>query len=418
MQITHKSILIASLGTMFEYYDVAIFAIFLPILSPILFPGHSKYESLVIGFYALLIASIARPIGGLAFGYIGDTYGRKKSLLISMYGIAIATLLIGLIPGANTLGIWSMVLVIMVRAFQALCYGGEYNGAGTYVVELANGHKEGLAGSILSAMALVGSVIAPIIGLILTFFNKSSPNWRLAFILGGVAGLIAVHYRRNMQESITPSELKQKLPFFKFIASHCPELLACICIGGFITTSFTSVVVFINPVLVTNGYIDNQEFMSLQLMLSVIAVITLLISGLYADIYTPKKIMKFAATALILGAYPLSLLIASHNLGLIILGEIGLIIINEALLGPANAFLKSLFPIQYRYRATAFCFCLGWSIMGGLTPVVENYLYKQTHKLSSIAIWLIFIGVITWMSLMMVKINKKSRIFMKVQQKC
>lgn len=403
MSINKKSVLIAAFGTMLEYYDYAIFSIFLPIIAPVFFPAHSKYEALVKGFYAILIIALARPLGGIIFGYIGDKFGRRMALLISLYGIALATLSIGFIPGYVVIGFWSMIMITTIRAVQMLCYGGEYSGAGIYVVELANGHKEGFIGSVLSAMALFGSVIASVIGMVITYMNKDSPNWRIAFILGGVLGVFAVIFRRDMAESADLEVLRHRISFRQLFKSYPYQIFAGACIGGFITLPFTTVLSFINPLLATKGYLNNFQFMLLQFGLSIVAVVVLLVSGMASDRYTPYKIMKFAALGLIILAIPLSTLLASQVIILILISEIILITLNEMLLGPSNGYLKSLFPVEARYRGVAFSFCLGMSISGGLTPVVENWLFSYTGSLVSISIWLIFLAGLTLLSLYQVK---------------
>lgn len=405
MSLPKRSVIIAALGTMLEYYDYAIFSIFLPFIAPVFFPGRSKYEALVMGFYAILIAAIARPLGGLVFGYIGDRFGRKIALLISIYGIAVATLLIGVTPGYTVIGVWAMIIITFIRSIQMLCYGGEYSGAGVYVVELANGHKEGIIGGILAAMALVGSVIASLVGLVITTINKDAPNWRMAFILGGIVGFIAILYRRKMTESIGHDALDDKVSLKQLFTVYPMQIFTGVCIGGFITLPFTTVLTFINPMLVSKGVITSFQFMLLQFVLSIIAVVVLLASGMAADRFSSRRVMQSAALLLIILGIPLGYMLASQYLALIIIAEIILIIINEVLLGPSNAFLKSIFPPNVRYRGTAFSFCLGMSIVGGLTPIVENALYSKTGSLVTISIWLIIISGFTLFSLNKVKAN-------------
>ena len=399
MALKTKSIAIAALGTMLEYYDYAIFSIFLPIIAPVFFPAHSKYDALIMGFYAVLISSIARPLGGLVFGYIGDRFGRKVALLISIYGIAFATLMVGVTPGFATIGIFAMIILTIIRSVQMLCYGGEYSGAGIYVVELANGRKEGLIGGLLSAMALVGSVIASVAGLIITYANKENPNWRLAFILGGIMGIVAIVFRRNMTETASHDVLAVKVSLKQLFSDYPHQIFAGVCIGGFITLPFSTVLSFVNPMLVTKGFINNFQFMQLQFLLSSVAVITLILSGLAADKFSPKKVMTLATILLVILGFPLCFLLNSYNIGLILIAEIVLIIINEILLGPSNAYLKSIFPMQVRYRGSAFSFCLGMAIVGGLTPIIESFLFAKTGSLCGISIWLIFISSLTLFSL-------------------
>lgn len=400
-----KSLVVASLGTLIEYYDYSIFTMFLPFLAPTFFAANSEYDALIMGFYAILIVSIARPLGGIFFGAIGDKFGRKTALLCSLYGIALATLVIGILPGYASIGVSAMIILIAIRALQMLCYGGEYSGAGIYVVELANGKNVSLIGSILTAMALVGSVLASLVGMGLTAINSVHPNWRVAFIIGGLFGLSAIYFRRGMTESVTHAELNNHASLGSIFKSYPKSLFAGVCIGGFSTVPFSTVLAFINPVLKTKGYLSGFAFMSLQFTLSTIAVITLVVSGVLADKLTPSKVMRNATLWLIILSIPLGLMLQSMMLWLIIAAEITLVVINEFLLGPSNAYLKQLFPANCRYRGVAFSFCLGMSLFGGLTPVIESWLYQATGWMASISLWLILVSGLTYLALGVIKPN-------------
>jgi MHS family proline/betaine transporter-like MFS transporter len=103
--------------------------------------------------------------------------------------------------------------------------------------------------------------------------------------------------------------------------------------------------------------------------------------------------IRYSSVSLMVFSYPLLSLIDKSNLAGIILALSLLIVINEMLLGASNAYLKNLFPMQYRYRGVALSFCLGMSVVGGLTPIIENYFYQLTGSFSASAIWLALIGL-------------------------
>ena len=395
-----RSFFAASLGTMVEYYDYALLGIFLPLISPLFFPAATTYDSLVKGFYAILIATIARPLGGIFFGYLGDSFGRRRVLMCSMYGIAIATILMGITPSFDMIGIWAANMITFTKAVQVFCFGGEYNGAGIYVVEHAKNQNEGLIGSCLTAMMLVGSLFATLIGVIVTLDAMPDWSWRVAFVLGGVLGILGIIYRKNLAESPHFKEAHPERDNLKALLKHYPyQLLAGVFIGGFATVPFTTVLTFMNPVLMTKDFISSQTLMLLQAFLIMVAILALVIAGKMADRKTPYRVMMFGALMLVLLSFPLLWLVDQGIFSFIILAQVILIVINEILLGPSNACLKNLFPMQFRYRGASISFTLGLSLLGGLTPVIENYLYRKTGCFSSIALWLMFVGMGTVLSM-------------------
>ncbi len=395
-----KSLLGASVGTMIEHYDYGLFVFFLPVFAPVFFTAKTKYDALSKVYIVLLFAMLARPLGGLFFGHLGDRLGRKKAMLASMGGIAIGTSLIGVIPGHDRIGIWAVVLVTLAKTIQLFCFGGEYNSAGTYVVEHALQRHEGFIGGMLSAVTLFGALLASLTGVLATSDGFPDWAWRVAFLFGGLAGFFGILYRKNLQESpvFEPAKIGEHRLSHIF-TRYLRQTMAGIFIGGFCTLPATTILTFINPVLMTTGYFTKQQFMWLQSFLIVVAVISLLVTGMAADKKTPVKIMKWGALSLIFLAFPLLFAMDSGNIFLVVSAQASLIFINEMMLGPANAFLKNAFPVQYRCRAISFSFCLGMSIVGGVTPVIESYLYKLTQGFSIISLWHILFGLLTYASL-------------------
>lgn len=415
MNISKKFFFSAAIGTLVEYYDYALFAIFLPILAPVFFPGASAYQSLVKGYFILLIAAVARPLGGLFFGYLGDMFGRRRALLASMYGIAIATFMIGITPSFQAIGIWAVVMIVLAKAVQIFCFGGEYNGAGVYVVEHAQNKKEALMGGLLSAATLGGALVASLVGVVVTLPCMPVWGWRMGFVLGGLLAFLGIYYRKNLSESpgFKPADYNSH-GFIAMVKGYPKELGAGVFIGAFITTPFTTVLTFINPVLMAKGYYTGHQLMLLQTLMSIIAIITLICAGMMADRKSPLKVMSIGCLALLVFSYPLLVLIDNGQFLGILFASILLIIINEICLGPSNAYLKNLFPMQYRYRACSLSFGIGMSIAGGLTPVIENYLYHLTGRFAAISLWLMFIGAGT---LLMLRLVYQKQMLLTIKQR-
>ena len=393
-RLSKKAFIGAAIGTLVEYYDYALFSIFLPIVSPLFFPADSAYQSLVKGYFVFLVAMIGRPFGAAILGHLGDVYGRPKALLISMYGIALSTIVIGITPSSATIGIWALIIVMVAKAVQVACFGGEYNGAGIYVVEHANNKNEAFVGSLLTAVMLSGALLASLLGILLTYPFMPSWSWRIAFLLGGLIGVFGILYRKNLAQSPYFVAADLKYDGLRALIKKFPyELLAGIFIGGLATAPFTTVFVFITPILTTKGFLTTHQFMLVQSLITLLAVLTLIPVGIFADKKTPIFVMRSSCLLLVGLSYPLLSIVDKGNLFFIIAAMIGLVIINEIFLGPSNAYLKTIFPMQYRYRGSSISFCIGMSLFGGLTPVVENYLYHLSGKFSVSACWLVLLGL-------------------------
>ncbi len=406
--LSKKSFLGAAVGTFVEYYDYALFTIFMPIFSPLFFPAHTRYESLVRGYFVLLIAVLARPLGGLVFGYLGDVFGRRQALLTSMYGIAFATTLIGLVPSCATIGLWATGLIIFAKALQTFCFGGEFSGAGIYVVEHAQNHRETLIGSLLSATTLLGSLLSSLFGVLATYDFMPDWSWRVAFVLGGLIGVFGILYRKNMMESPNFERANpQKQGLKKLLKEQPQELLAGVFIGGFATVPATTVLLFINPVLMTQGYFTHHQLMLVQTFLIFIAIVTLLGVGFIADRAVPSRIMTWSAWAFFLLTYPLLRAVDSGHFYPLFISLALMLMLSECFLSPMHTYYKRCFQMQYRYRASALSFCVGLSFFGGLTPIIESYLYQRNHQFSSLALWPMLVSFGTAWSLAQVQKKQK-----------
>lgn len=410
--LSRKAFLGAAIGTLVEYYDYALFSTFLPIMSPVFFPADSFYQSLVKGYYVFLIAMIARPFGGILFGYLGDVLGRPKALLASMYGIALSTIIIGATPSYTVIGGWALFIVMIAKTIQMACFGGEYNGAGIYVVEHAQNKREALTGSLLTAVMLCGALAASLMGIVLTYSFMPTWSWRIAFALGGLIGVFGILYRKNLAES--PHFIAANLHcngLMELIKQFPRELLAGIFIGGLATAPFSTVLLFVLPVLTAKGFISNHQFMLIQCVLVIFAILTFIPAGIMADKKSPVTVIRFSCCLLIIFAYPMLSVVDKGSLFAIIVALAVIVIINEIFLGPSNAYLKNKFPMQYRYRGSSLSFCIGMSLLGGLTPIAENYLYKATGQFGLTACWLIVLGLGALLSLEWVRRKQKTTVF-------
>jgi MFS transporter, MHS family, proline/betaine transporter len=409
LTLPKKAFFGAAIGSMVEYYDFVLFIMLMPVILPLFFPADSLIQSLKKGYWILMISIFMRPLGGILFGYIGDWMGRRKALLCSMYGIAIATFIMGMVPNYATAGIWSVVVLTFAKSLQILCFGGEYNGAGIYIVEHARDQYEGFIGSLLIAVALLGSLLASIMGVICTAAFMPSWSWRAAFVFGSLIGVLGIAYRKCLPESPNFQQADLKVYSLIHLFKQYPwEIIAGICVGAFTTVPFMTVFTFVNPILLAKGYVTQHQLMWLQTGINLSGLLIVIVSGILSDKKSLRAVMRIGCFLLMILAYPLMWLIDRGHLSLIIFSSICLVMINEILLGPSNAYLKNLFPMQYRYRGASFSFCLGMSIFGGLTPVVENFIYQKTGHFSAISLWLVLIAVGTLLSISRIE---KKRLF-------
>ncbi len=174
------------IGNSLEAYDFSIYGYFAVIISNNFFPESSVWGSIIKMYSIFAIGFLARPIGALIYGYIGDIYGRKLSMYISIITIAISTGLIGLLPSKDIIGVFAPILLIILRFIQGLSLGGEYTGSIIYILENTRKNKT-FYGSLAIAGGNIGLLLASIVSYILTSYLSNdflhSYGWRIAFII-------------------------------------------------------------------------------------------------------------------------------------------------------------------------------------------------------------------------------------------
>jgi len=218
-----KKVIIASvLGNALELYDFSLYGIFVPLFATLFFPTGNPTVALLASLATFAVGFLTRPLGGILFGYLGDRFGRKNALLISIMLMALPTLIISFLPTYAQIGILAPILLLLCRLLQGLCAGGEYTGASIFIIEHLGKSRRGLAGSLISASGAIGSLIAMLLGAALLQPGLPEWSWRIPFLMGAFLALIGFYIRRSLQESPEFTELLvQQVP-----SSGVPLLVA------------------------------------------------------------------------------------------------------------------------------------------------------------------------------------------------
>jgi len=207
-----RVILASSLGTVFEWYDFYLYGSLAVFFGRLFFPPGNDTAALLASLATFGAGFAVRPFGALVFGRIGDIVGRKYTFLITIVVMGLATLLTGLVPSYESIGVWAPILLVTLRLCQGLALGGEYGGAATYVAEHAPDNRRGQDTSWIQTTATLGIVLSLVVILAcrLNMDPKefASWGWRIPFWLSAVLLGISVYIRLKLRESPVFSEIK------------------------------------------------------------------------------------------------------------------------------------------------------------------------------------------------------------------
>lgn len=394
--------LASATGSILEWYDFALYGFFGTLFSQIFFPASMpSWLSLMAAYGVFAIGYLARPIGALIFGYLGDRYGRIKVLKITPLLISIATALIGLLPVYKTMGAAVIFLLLLARFSQGVFLGGEFAGNIVYLCE-SSPKWSYYWGSIASCTGSLGIMLASVtISLVYSSFNHvivENYIWRAVFLSAIPLGCVVHYLRRDMLETPAYSAIRNMAainPLKKAYFQHKKQFFLALGIVYLHATSFYFVFVFI-PLFLSNykkitqatALVNNAGFLILHIML-------IPFFGYLSQKLGGRWMQQAAALLFILLSYWLFLGIDSGSLEYVNGCLLGFSILTAINAGFVPGLLAEVLPVETRYTLLAFCFNLGFGIFGGLTPVLCLLLTRSSYGTISPVFYLIFTSVIS-----------------------
>src|SRR5579859_1298843 len=192
-------------GNTMEWFDVGVFGYLITTMGPVFLPeADASVQTLfLLGTFAATF--VARPVGGVFFGWLGDKAGRQKVLAATLILMSASTLAVGLLPGYAQIGAWSAVLLVVLKLAQGFSTGGEYAGATTFVCEYAPDKRRGFFASFLDMGSYLGfafgALLVSVLQLTLGQGAMEQWGWRLPFLVAGPLGAVAIYFRIKIEES-------------------------------------------------------------------------------------------------------------------------------------------------------------------------------------------------------------------------
>ena len=405
-----KAVAAGAIGNTMEWYDFAVYGFHAPILAPLFFPSDDHFSSLLAVYGAFAAGYLARPLGALFFGHIGDRYGRRLVLIITVTLMGVCSLAIGLLPTNAAIGPVAGTLLVVLRVLQGFSVGGEYTGSAVYIAEMAPIERRGFLTSFTVAGATAGFLIGSGVTTVLTnlYSNEAMANglWRVPFLLGFGILVLSVLLRSSMSDAPAAGTEAQKhgtSPVITTFREHWADVLR-VC-GLVMATGVTFYILFVYAVsyLTDLMHVSTAQAMDINTFALFVLMVTMPIAAILSDRIGRKPVALFGTFALIVGTYPLFSLMHSTDPTKILIGQVGITFLYSFYAGLLPVLISEVAKASVRVCVTSIGYNIVLAVFGGTAPLVATYLVKRTGDDFFPAYYIMAAAAVSFVTILRVK---------------
>jgi len=376
-----KVALASFLGTVIEFYDFGIYATAAALVfAHAFFPALGQQAGTVVSYATLGVAFVARPLGSVLFGHFGDRLGRKKTLIATMSLMGLATVLIGLLPTAASIGTLAPILLVVLRIAQGVAAGGEWAGAALFTSEHSPKARRGfwamftnLGGAFANILALGTFLLT---GLYMSDATFAAWGWRLPFLISIVLVAVGLYVRLRIEETpVFQAAARQRqagdaLPFKEAIVHQWKEILLG---AGALVMAFSLGYVgiaFLTSYGTAALHLPRAQVLGAGMFGNLVNCLAIIAGGILTDRFGRRRVLLVANVVGIPWALALFPVLDTGTIGAFWLGESVTFLIAGVGFGVAGSFLSELFHTRYRYTAAGLSYSLAAVLGGAIPPLI------------------------------------------------
>ncbi|OOP62550.1 MFS transporter [Arthrobacter sp. SRS-W-1-2016] len=385
-------------GNTMEWYDVGVFGYLITTMGPVFLPEADKSVQTLFLLGTFAATFVARPLGGVVFGWLGDKVGRQKVLATTLLLMAASTFAVGLLPGYAQIGIWAAALLVILKLVQGFSTGGEYAGATTFVSEYAPDKRRGFFASFLDMGSYIGFALgAALVSILQLTIGQSAMEdwgWRLPFLIAGPLGVIAVYFRSKIEES---PQFQATLDAQEALAADAAAGDAAVAKGpiGIVKAYWRQIILAMILAAAANtvGYMltsymptylteskgyDPVHGTLLTIPVLVIMAVCIPLTGKLSDRIGRRPVLWIGAVSTVVFAVPAFLLIGVGDIWSTLAGLALIAFPVTFYVANLASALPALFPTSSRYGGMGIAYNFSVAIFGGTTPFIVASLIQAT----------------------------------------
>lgn len=380
-----KFTLTTLLGNMIEWYDFALYGYFATVIAKLFFPAQNESLSLLLTFGAFATGFIARPIGGILFGYVGDRFGRRMSLLVSIFLIMVPTSLIGCLPSYQSIGYFAPFLLTLCRIVQGVAVSGELTTSGIFLLESVPPKDKSFYASLIMASTymglLVGAITCVVISTVFDTTQLFAFGWRIPFLMSFFLGLAAIILRLQCQESPVFKAMQDKnellvTPISEVMQHHRLSLLLIMLLSSLLAVVIYLLIGYFPSYFVMHLNMSLNQAMIVSAFGLFILTLSVPLVGKYVAQWGLNRTFMSGCLCFFLGAPGLFALLKVSAIACVILSALAL----SPIAATVIEIMAQAFPAAIRCTAVSIPYNFSMSLFGGTTPLIALSSTQYLHS--------------------------------------
>jgi metabolite-proton symporter len=410
-QAVRRAVYASVVGTTIEWYDFFLYGTAAALVFPQLFfpGGESSLNGVIAAFGTQFVGFVARPIGAAIFGHYGDRIGRKTTLMATLFLMAFGTVLIGLLPTYQNIGVWAPILLVVLRIIQGIGVGGEWGGSVLIAMEWGKQHRRGLSASWPQMGVPLGLILST--GLVRLTTGATGADfvtygWRIPFIASIVLVGVGLFVRLRVIESpefeaVRKAEKVVRVPLVEAIRRQPKEILLSALVRMSEQAPFYIFITFVITYATKQLKVNSDGILVDTLIAAALGLISIPVFGMLSDRFGRRLVYGIGVVLTALYAFPYFGLMNTRNALLIGIAVVVSLIFHDIQYGPQAALIAESFDPDIRYTGAGMGYQLASVIAGGPAPLIAAWLLQNTGGSTAISVYLIFCAVVSMISLLL-----------------
>ncbi|WP_430297638.1 MFS transporter [Sinomonas sp. B1-1] len=409
-QAVRRATYASVVGTTIEWYDFFLYGTAAALVFPqLFFPGGDNFAGVIAAFGTQFVGFVARPVGAAIFGHYGDRIGRKTTLMVTLFLMAFGTVLIGVLPTYQAIGVWAPIILTVLRVIQGIGVGGEWGGSVLIAMEWGQQHRRGLSASWPQMGVPLGLVLST--GLVrltsgVTGSDFITYGWRIPFLLSIVLVGVGLFVRLRVVESpefeaVRKADKVVQVPLMEAFRRQPKEILLSAFVRASEQAPFYIFITFVITYATKQLKTSSDAILVDTLIAAALGLISIPVFGILSDRFGRKLVYGIGIVATALYAFPYFGLLNTRDALLMGVAVVVSLIFHDVQYGPQAALIAESFDADIRYTGAGMGYQLASVIAGGPAPLIAAALLQETGGSTAISIYIIICAAVAMVALLL-----------------